>query len=84
MNSITAQQAEATFNELLQQILQKLEPITIITADGESVVMLPLQEYQGWQETLYLLSSPANAAHLAQSIAEDQAGYRTIRPLLEP
>lgn len=35
-------------------------------------------------ETLYLLKSPANAAHLAKSIAQYQAGETIVRGLIEP
>lgn len=73
MNTITAQQATKTFPDLFQQILQDLEPIIVMAEDGQSVVMLPLVEYNAWQETLHLLSTPANVAHLQQSIAEDQS-----------
>lgn len=46
---------------------------------GQSVVMLPLGEYNAW----HLLSTPANVAHLQQSIAEDQAGYHAQHELLD-
>jgi len=41
-------------------------------------------EVNSWQETLYLLSNPANAEHLRQSIAEAQAGRKMERELIEP
>jgi hypothetical protein len=37
------------------------------------------QEFNSWQETLYLLSNPANAEHLRQSIAEAQIGKTMLR-----
>ena len=44
--------------------------ITIITRrDGGDAVVMSMAHYQSMAETLYLLSSPANAAHLAASIA---------------
>ena len=84
MNTLTVHQVENNFRETLQRILEDIEPTVIITENGESVVMLPLDEYNAWQETLYLLSTPANAEHLRQSIAEDQAGYTTPQELIEP
>ncbi|MCA9981630.1 MAG: type II toxin-antitoxin system Phd/YefM family antitoxin [Anaerolineales bacterium] len=83
MNTITAHQAAETFPDLLQQVLQNLEPTIVMMEDGQSVVMLPLDEYNAWQETLHLLSTPANAVHLQKSIAEDQAGYYIQRELLD-
>jgi len=44
---------------------------TIICSDkGNKAVLMSLDEFNSWQETLYLLSSPANAEHLRKSIAE--------------
>jgi antitoxin YefM len=56
------------------------EPTIVVTENGGQVVFLSLDEYNSWQETLYLLASPANADHLRQSIAEAQAGRATINP----
>jgi antitoxin YefM len=38
--------------------------------DEESVVVLAKQDFEGWQETIYLLGSQANAQVLLESIAE--------------
>jgi len=39
-------------------------------ADEKSVVVLSKQDFEGWQETIHLLSSHANAQVLLESIAE--------------
>ncbi|MDM8529589.1 hypothetical protein QUF63_00360 [Anaerolineales bacterium HSG25] len=38
-----------------------------------------LNELDAWQETLYLLSEPANAEHLRQSIIEAETGQTANR-----
>ena len=49
--------------------------VTIITRRGSSNAVLLSQDlFDSLMETVHLLRSPANAAHLAQSIAQDQAG----------
>lgn len=49
--------------------------MTVITRrDGGDAVVMSLAYYQSMAETLHLLSSPANAAHLAESIAQYKAG----------
>ena len=61
----------------LKSVLDGVEDdadITIITRrDGGDAVVMSMAHYQSMAETLYLLSSPANAAHLAASIAERPA-----------
>lgn len=83
MKSITITQAENELREIIQEILDDVEPTIVTTERGDSIVMLTLDEYNAWQETLYLLSAPANAEHLRQSIAEDQAGYSKQHDLFE-
>ncbi|MCR1347294.1 type II toxin-antitoxin system prevent-host-death family antitoxin [Acidithiobacillus ferrooxidans] len=49
--------------------------VTIITRRGSSNAVLLSQDlFDSLMETVHLLRSPANAAHLAQSIVQDQAG----------
>jgi antitoxin YefM len=38
--------------------------------DETSVMVLSKQDFEGWQETIHLLSSQANAQALLESIAE--------------
>ena len=82
MKAITVQQAESDFSAVIRQVLENIEPTIVTTEGGESVVLLSLDEFNAWQETHYLLSTPANAEHLRQSIAEDQAGYATSKDLI--
>jgi antitoxin YefM len=57
--------------------------IAIITRrDGADAVVMSLAQYQSMAETLHLLSSPANAAHLAESIAQYRAGQARRRALV--
>jgi antitoxin YefM len=84
MNTITVKQAERNLKKVIRRTVNNVEPSVVITENGESVVILSLSEYNAWQKTLYLLSTPANAEHLRRSIAEDQAGYATERQLIDP
>ncbi|CAD5923905.1 Antitoxin YefM [Planktothrix agardhii] len=36
-----------------------------------------------WQETLYLLSNPANAEHLLESIKQAESGKKSVRQLVD-
>jgi antitoxin YefM len=57
----------------------------IITRPGgkEAAVVMSLEDFNSWQETAYLLSSPANAERLRRSIADLDAGKGVERKLIE-
>jgi antitoxin YefM len=84
MNAITANQASKELNRLIGRVLSDAEPTIICNDQGEKVVLLPLDEFNSWQETRYLLSNPANAKHLRESIAQAQLGKTQERKLVEP
>ncbi len=81
MKSLSAKEAQLNLERLIANIVDDVEPAIVHSESGQSVVMLSLDEYNAWQETLYLLSTPANADVLRSSIAEDKAGYRTENEL---
>lgn len=70
----------------LKSVLDGVEAdadIAIITRrDGADAVVMSLAQYQSMAETLHLLSSPANAAHLADSIAQYRSGKAKRRALV--
>ena len=51
--------------------------------DGADVVVMSLDHYQSIMETMHLLASPANAAHLAKSVAQHQSGQAVRRRLVK-
>ncbi len=56
--------------------------VTIVTRrDGQNAVVMGQDYYNSLIETLHLVSSPTNAAHLAKSIAEYHAGQAARRDL---
>ena len=81
MQAVTSKDAERNLPRLIEQILADAEPRIVVTDKGEQVVMMPLDEFNSWKETLYLLSSPANAAHLRRSITEAESGLAATREL---
>lgn len=81
MNAMTVQEAERDLAGLVARVVADAEPTIVISDNGEQVVMVSLDEYNSWKETLYLLSSPANATHLRKSIAEAKAGQKYNREM---
>lgn len=83
MNAVTMKEAKLHLEELVEQVIADAEPTIVITEGGERAVLLPLDEYNSWKETLYLLSNPANADHLRRSLAQAEAGDVQERNLIE-
>jgi antitoxin YefM len=83
MNAVTLKDAKLHLEKLVEQVIADAEPTIVVTEGGDQVVFLPLDEYNSWKETLYLLSNPANAEHLRRSITEAQAGEAQERELRE-
>ncbi len=50
------------------------EPITITRNGSGTVVVLAADEYSAMEATLHLLSTPANAEHIRQGLADFAAG----------
>jgi antitoxin YefM len=84
MNAITVNEARNNLDRLIEQVTADAEPTIICGDQGQKAVLLSLDEFNSWQETLYLLSNPVNANHLRQSIAEAKAGKTAERELSEP
>ena len=65
------------FTEILDYVEAHREETMITRAGNESIVVLPLSEYESLRETMYLMSSPTNARRLIDSIARQQHIHKT-------
>ena len=81
MQAITLKDAKRNLSRLIEQVLADAEPRIVVTDEGGQVVVMPLDEFNSWRETQYLLANPANAAHLRRSIAEADSGQTQKREL---
>lgn len=86
MRLMTASETRTHFRETLDRVVDDCEPVVVTRAagKGEPVVMLSLREYESMVETAYLMSNPANARRLLDSIAELNAGKGEVHELIEP
>ena len=83
MNVMTISEAKENLGQLIEQAVSSTRPPIIRTDTGQRVVLLSLDEFSSWQETFYLLSSPANVEHLRRSIIEAKTGKTVERNLIE-
>ncbi len=84
MQAITSSQAKEQLDELIEQVILDVEPTIVCNSQGKQAVLMSLDEFNAWQETLYLLSNPANAEHLMESIKQAKSGQKSVRKLIEP
>jgi antitoxin YefM len=60
------------------------EPVVITRDKGKpSAVLMSLEDFAAYEETSYLLRSPANARRLADAVAELERGEGREHPLAE-
>ena len=83
--------SHVTFKDLSNDLashLDKLEmdrsELIVTRQDHEPVVIVPLAEWEGMKESLHLLSTPANAQHLRNSITDANAGKLAEHSLVDP
>ena len=70
--SISASEARQRLFPLLEQVNTDHEPVRITSKAGDAVLM-SADDYDSWQETVYLLRSPENARRLMEAVARDKA-----------
>ncbi len=80
---MTSNQAKQQLDELIDRVILDAEPTILCNEQGKQAVLMSLDEFNSWQETLYLLSNPANAEHLRKSIAQANSGKKSVRELIE-
>lgn len=83
MTIITVNEAKQNLEKVIEQVMNDAEPAVVRTETGEEVVLLSRDEFDSWKETIYLLSSPANAARLRKSINEVESGHVDEKELIE-
>jgi antitoxin YefM len=74
MDAVTYTYARNNLSATMDKTIQDHEPVIITRQSGEAVVMMSLEDFQAWEETAYLLASPANARALDKSLREARAG----------
>ena len=60
--------------EVMDRVCASGSHVIVTRDDARSVVVMSYDAFRGWEETVHLLSSPANAERLRESIAELEAG----------
>ncbi len=84
MRTVTFSEARDRLKDVLDRVADDADFTIITRRDAADAVVMSLETFNSWRETLHLLSNPANAKHLLASIAELDAKRGKSRRLLEP
>lgn len=68
MYAISYSEARENLKSVIDQVVADHAPIAITRQRGEGAVLVSQSDWEAIQETLYLLSSPANARRLIEAV----------------
>ena len=83
MDVITYSDTRAKLKEVMDRVVEDHRPVVITRQKAEAVVMVSLADWNAMEETLHLLSSPTNAARLAEAVGDLESGKGAVRSLIE-
>ncbi len=85
MTRISDAQLRHDLSRYLDEAVETGGPIVVTREGGKAnVVILSEADFAGWEETAYLLSSPANAERLLESARRAGAGEAVEHDLMQP
>jgi antitoxin YefM len=76
-------EARNNLRAVIDRVVDDADVTVIARRDAPDAVLMSLDHYNSLMETVHLLNSPANAAHLAKSIAQARAGKVQQRELID-
>jgi len=82
MRVINFSEARNKLKKVLDQVVDDADYTVISRRDADDAVVMSLDQFNGLMETVHLLKSPVNAAHLAKSIKQYQKGQVVQRELI--
>ena len=82
MRTVTFTEARNRLKSVLDRVANDADIAVITRRNAGDAVVMSLDYYNSLVETVHLLNSPANAAHLAESIRQFRAGETVERSML--
>ena len=83
MKIVTFSEARNKLKAILDQVVNDMDYTVITRRDSDDAVVMSLEYFNSLLETVHLLKSPANAAHLERSIAQYKQGQVTEKELID-
>lgn len=81
MRIISYSSARGRFKEVLDEVAEDADYTVITRRDADDAVIMSLDHFNALMETVHLLKSPANAAHLSRSIEQYRRGQTSNHEL---
>lgn len=83
MRVVNFSEARNNLKRVLDQVIDDADYTVITRRDAEDAVVMSLDSFNSLLETFHLLKSPANAEHLAKSIAQYRNGEAVEREAID-
>ena len=83
MKIVTFTEARNQLKSVLDRVVDDADYTVITRRDADDAVVMSLEYFNSLLETVHLLKSPTNAAHLERSIAQYRQGQLIEKDLLD-
>ena len=83
MRVINFSQARSNLKRVIDQVVKDANFAVISRRDDADAVLMSLDTFNSLMETVHLLKTPANAAHIARSIGQLRKGKTRARSLVD-
>jgi antitoxin YefM len=83
MQVVSFSEARENFKAVLDRVVADADVTLISRRHSQDAVVMSLDTYNGLMETVHLLRSPANAAHLQRSLEQADRGELLDHPLID-
>jgi antitoxin YefM len=83
MRVISFSDARNGLKEVIDRVVDDADVTVIARRDAPDAVLMSLETFNRWMETVHLLKTPANAAHLEKSMDQIRRGKKKARPLVD-
>ena len=83
MQIVSFSEARERFKAILYRVEADADVTLITLRHTQGAVVMSLDTYNSLMETVHLLRSPANAAHLQRSLDEAERGELLEQPLMD-
>ena len=83
MRVVNFSEARNSLKSIIDQVIDDADYTVIARRDAPDAVMMSLDTFNSLMETVHLLRSPRNAAHLAKSLEQYRQGKLSEKALLD-